>query len=56
VVAIMHSTRVSRRVQVGDMTGARRASRPARVWCLVSVAGAVFALSVLWALAGAGVP
>jgi hypothetical protein len=54
LVAVVYSTRVNRRVQVGDMTGAARASRLARTWCLVSVV--VFTGLVLWMIAGGSVP
>lgn len=54
LVAIAYSTRVNRRVQLGDMTGAVRASRLARTWCLVTVV--VFTGLVLWMIAGGSVP
>jgi hypothetical protein len=54
VVAVVYSAQVNRRVQIGDMTGAVRASRLARAWCLVTVA--VFTLLVLWMLAGGSTP
>jgi hypothetical protein len=54
LVAILYSTQVNRRVQIGDMTGAIRASRLARTWCLVTVA--VFTLLVLWLMARGGTP
>jgi hypothetical protein len=54
VVAVVYSAQVNRRVQVGDMTGAFRASRLARTWCLVTVA--VFTLLMLWVIAGGTAP
>jgi hypothetical protein len=54
VVAVAYSAQVNRRVQVGDMTGAVRASRLARTWCLVTVA--VFTLLMLWVIAGGTAP
>jgi len=54
LIAILYSTQVNRRVQIGDMTGAIRASRLARTWCLVTVG--VFALLVLWLMAGGNAP
>jgi hypothetical protein len=54
VVAVVYSAQVNRRVQVGDMTGAIRASRLARTWCLVTVA--VFTLLMLWVIAGGTAP
>jgi hypothetical protein len=54
VVAILYSAQVNRRVQIGDMTGAIRASRLARTWCLVTVG--VFTLLVLWLMAGGNAP
>jgi hypothetical protein len=54
LIAILYSTQVNRRVQIGDMTGAIRASRMARTWCLVTVG--VFALLVLWLMAGGSAP
>jgi hypothetical protein len=54
VVAVVYSAQVNRRVQVGDMTGAIRASRLARTWCLVTVA--VFTLLMLWVIAGGSAP
>jgi hypothetical protein len=53
VVALVYSVQVNRRVQLGDSTGAIRASRLARTWCLVTAAA--FSALVLWLLA-AGVP
>jgi hypothetical protein len=54
VVALVYSTQVNRRVQLGDLTGAVRASRLARTWCGVSVV--VFAVVAgAWLLAG-GLP
>jgi hypothetical protein len=54
LIAILYSAQVNRRVQIGDMTGAIRASRLARTWCLVTVG--VFALLVLWLMAGGNAP
>lgn len=54
VVAIVYVAQVNLRVQVGDMTGAVRASRLARIWCLVTVV--VFTLLVLWTVAGGTLP
>jgi hypothetical protein len=54
VVAVVYSAQVNRRVQIGDMTGAIRASRLARTWCLVTVV--VFTLLVLWVMAGGTPP
>jgi hypothetical protein len=54
LVAILYSAQVNRRVQIGDMTGAIRASRLARTWCLVTVG--VFAVLVLWLMAGGNAP
>jgi hypothetical protein len=54
VVAVVYSAQVNRRVHVGDMTGAIRASRLARTWCLVTVA--VFTLLMLWVIAGGTAP
>jgi hypothetical protein len=54
VVAVVYSAQVNRRVQLGDMTGAIRASRLARTWCLVTVA--VFTLLMLWVIAGGSAP
>ncbi len=48
LVAIAYSTQVNRRVHVGDMTGAIRASRLARAWCVVTVV--VFAALLLWTM------
>jgi Interferon-induced transmembrane protein len=49
LVAVVYSTQVNRRVQGGDMTGAVRASRLARTWCLITVAA--FTLLVVWMMA-----
>ncbi len=54
LVAVVYSTQVNRRVHLGDMTGAVRASRLARTWCLVTVV--VFAALVLWTMARGTVP
>jgi Interferon-induced transmembrane protein len=54
VVAVVYSTQVNRRVHVGDMTGAVRASRLARMWCVITVI--VFTALVLWTMAGGRVP
>jgi Interferon-induced transmembrane protein len=54
IVAIVYAAQVNRRVQVGDMTGAVRASRLARTWCLITVV--VFTLVVLWTVAGGTLP
>jgi hypothetical protein len=54
LIAIVYSAQVNRRVQIGDMTGALRASRLARTWCLVTVG--VFTLAVLWLAAGGNAP
>jgi hypothetical protein len=54
VVAVVYSTRVNRRLHLGDVTGAARASRLARTWCLVTVV--VFTGLVLWMIAGGSVP
>jgi hypothetical protein len=54
LIAILYSTQVNRRVQIGDMTGAVRASRMARTWCLVTVG--VFTLLVLWLMARGSAP
>jgi len=54
IVAIVYAAQVNRRVHVGDMTGAVRASRLARTWCLVSVA--VFTVLILWLVAGGTIP
>jgi hypothetical protein len=54
LVAVVYSTQVNRRVQVGDMAGAVRASRLARTWCLVTVV--VFGALVLWVMAGGRLP
>jgi hypothetical protein len=54
VVAVVYSAQVNRRVQIGDMTGALRASRLARTWCLITVG--VFTLLVLWMIAGGTAP
>jgi hypothetical protein len=37
IVALAYSTQVSRRQQLGDTPGAVRASRLARIWCMVSL-------------------
>jgi hypothetical protein len=47
LVALSYSTQVSRRLQLGDATGAVRASRLARTWCLVSLLLAFTLLFVL---------
>jgi hypothetical protein len=49
LVAVVYATQVNRRVQGGDITGAARASRLARTWCLITVA--VFTLLVVWTMA-----
>jgi Interferon-induced transmembrane protein len=49
LVAVAYSAQVNRRVHVGDMTGAVRASRLARIWCLITVV--VFAALLLWTMA-----
>jgi hypothetical protein len=54
LVAVVYAAQVNRRLQVGDMTGAGRASRLARSWCLVSVI--VFTLVVLWTVATGTLP
>jgi hypothetical protein len=54
LVAVLYSAQVNRRVQIGDMTGAIRASRLARAWCVVTVV--VFTLLVLWIAAGGSAP
>jgi hypothetical protein len=54
LIAILYSAQVNRRVQIGDMTGAIRASRLARTWCLVTVG--VFTVLVLWLMAGGTPP
>ena len=54
LVAVVYSTQVNRRVQVGDMAGAVRASRLARTWCLVTVI--VFGALVVWMMAGGRLP
>jgi Interferon-induced transmembrane protein len=54
LVAIVYAAQVNRRIQVGDMTGAGRASRLARTWCLVAVV--VFTLAVLWTVATGTLP
>jgi hypothetical protein len=54
LVALVYSTQVNRRVQLGDTTGAVRASRLARTWCWVSVV--VFAVAAVWIVAGGGLP
>jgi Interferon-induced transmembrane protein len=49
VVALMYSTQVTRLANTGDMTGAVRASRLARTWCIVTLAAftaAVVALAI----------
>jgi hypothetical protein len=53
VVALVYSVQVNRRAQLGDMTGAVRASRLARTWCLVTAAA--FSVVVV-GLVAAGVP
>ena len=52
LVAVVYSTQVNRRVHVGDMTGAVRASRLARTWCLITVV--VFGALVVWTMARGG--
>lgn len=52
IVALAYSTQVARRVQFGDLSGAVRASRLARAWCLVTVVVFTVAFVVL-ATAGA---
>jgi hypothetical protein len=54
LVAVVYSTQVNRRVELGDMAGAVRASRLARTWCLVTVV--VFGALVVWMMAGGRVP
>lgn len=49
-VAVGYSYLVSRREQAGDRTGAAKASRMARTWCLASLAS--FAVLLLAAAAG----
>lgn len=44
VVAIIFSASVSSKYYAGDIEGARRASRNAQIWCIVSIiAGIVWA-------------
>lgn len=54
VVALVYSTQVNRRVQVGDMTGAVRASRLARTWCFVTLL--FFSVLMVWTIATGGLP
>jgi hypothetical protein len=54
LVAVVYSTQVNRRVHVGDMAGAVRASRLARTWCLITLV--VFGALVLWAMAKGSLP
>ena len=51
-VAVGYSFLVSRREQAGDRTGAAKASKLARTWCLASLA----AFTVLILAAAAGMP
>jgi Interferon-induced transmembrane protein len=54
LVAVVYSSQVNRRAQVGDMTGAVRASRLARAWCLVTVI--TFTVLILWLVAAGVIP
>jgi Na+-driven multidrug efflux pump len=47
IVAIIYSVLVNRRLAAGDWEGASRASRLARVWCLISVAVAALVVVLL---------
>ncbi len=53
LAAVVYSILVTKRTQVGDTTGAAKASRLARGWCLVTLV--VFSAAVIAALAGAQV-
>ncbi|MFH1092218.1 MAG: CD225/dispanin family protein [Pseudomonadota bacterium] len=50
IAAIIHSTKVNKRLALGDYQGARRASGQARTLCLVSLSGLVvwFLLAVMY--------
>jgi hypothetical protein len=48
VIALVYSFQVTRRTQAGDRTGAVRASRLARMWCLVALA--VFTVAALYSV------
>jgi hypothetical protein len=52
VVALMYSAQVKRQTQLGDMSGAVRASRLARTWCLLTVLAAAVILVLLVAAGG----
>jgi hypothetical protein len=54
LVAVLYSTQVNRRVQMGDMTGAERASRLARTWCFVTVVA--FTVLMVWIALGGPFP
>jgi hypothetical protein len=47
VVAIVYSTQVNSKLQIGDYQGAVEASGKAKMWCMIS-AGLGVAVSVLW--------
>lgn len=47
VVAIVYSTQVNSKLQVGDYQGALEASNKAKMWCMIS-AGLGVAVTVLW--------
>jgi Interferon-induced transmembrane protein len=53
LAAVVYSILVTKRTQVGDTTGAAKASRLARGWCLVTLVA--FSAAVIAALAGAQV-
>jgi hypothetical protein len=51
VVAVIYSVLVNRRLANGDWAGASRASRLARMWCLISLV--IFAVGILLVWSGA---
>jgi hypothetical protein len=54
LVAVFYSVQVNRRLHRGQWEGAWRASRSARMWCFVSVAGFAVACTVLAATGNLG--
>lgn len=48
IVSIMHAARVNRKVAIGDINGAKKSSRNARIWILASLgAGLAFWIYIL---------
>ncbi len=51
IVAIVYAAQVNGKLQAGDLAGAQKASKSAKIWCWISVAGTALVMMILMLIA-----